>query len=65
MSVPGMTCGLLGDLDTSADHGCPVLTCALASFDSLTLMVCEQHERPENSLFPYPGLCLSPGRNVF
>lgn len=64
MSVPRVTHGLLGAWDASADHGCPVLTFAVASFDSLTLIVCKQHERPENSLFPYPALCLRPDRNV-
>lgn len=64
MSVPRVTHGLLGDWDASADRGCPVLTFAAASFDSLTLIVCNQRGRPENSLFPCPALSLRPDRNV-
>lgn len=64
VSVPRTTRGLLGDWGMLADHRCPVLTSAMASFNSLTLMVCKQHKRPENSLFPCPGLCLSLGRNL-
>lgn len=65
VSVPRTAQGLPGDWDMLADCGCPILTSATASFDSLTLMVCKQHKRPENSLFPCPGLCLSLGRNLF